>query len=437
MKVRKLTVEEKKTILTINKSTLIDTINARKDYINHIIVDWIFEKGVKNTWLALYTQYGKSYVNKLYFDTLSQKMSHNPVICAVYPEIRIKEDADKFNPSFVQNFVINSAKAKFTGTADVLFIDELQYALNPETARHNVFDITHLWLLGNAAFLDKEQINVLESKGINYCFEIDEVEGLKLGLVPDFTCINIPVELTPKERANYYSIELQYKECIDFIYPVFEKKSQAMMFVLIKDKKLRESTAKQLQAMGISITESQLMGKVLKYLKLVRERMELLKNGDNKYALAIELVKKHKDQKGIIFVNNLEAASRMCKLLGKSSVVYSSKTGEKPLISFREGEYNQIIVVGKANVGYISAELEYSINLSYEAKPLKARQRKGRIQSVDPNNVGKMPVNYFFYVPDFSVFGVDLESQEKKWLKTCQKDWLFISYKTKEEVLSC
>jgi hypothetical protein len=309
--------------------------------------------------------------------------------------------------------------------------------LNPETARYNVFDIPHLWLLGNAAFLDKEQIKVLESQGVHHCFEIDEIEGLKLGLVPDFSCINVPVELTPKERANYYSIETQYKECIDFIYPVFEKKSQAMMFVLIKDTRLRESAAQQLQAMGINITESQLMGKVMKYLKLVRQRMELLKNAEGKYALAIELVKKHKDQKGIIFVNNLEAAEKMKRLLGSSSVVYSSKTGEHPLISFRNGDYNQIIVVGKANVGYISAELEYSINLSYEAKPLKARQRKGRIQSVDPNNVSKMPVNYFFYVPDFSVFGVDLESQEKKWLKTAQQGWLFIDYKTKEEVLSC
>ena len=332
-------------------------------------------------------------------------MVANPNIYAIYPEIRIKNDSDKFNPPNVTNLVVNSAKSKITTDIDLLLIDELQYVLNEDTQRHEVLLLPARHKMGNAAFLEKDQIKLLEKHGITHCFELDEVEGLKLGLVPDFSCINIPVDFTTKEKANYYSIEMQYKECIDFIYPIFEKKSQNMMFVLIRDKKLRESTAQKLQEMGLNITESQLMGKVLKYLKLVRERMELLKNAENKYSLAIDIVNKHKNQKGIIFVNNLKAAEKMKNLLGDSSIVYSSKSGEKPLVGFRNGEYKTIVVVGKANVGFISSELEYSVNLSYEAKPLKARQRKGRIQSVDSNNVNKKPINYYFYVPDFTIFG--------------------------------
>ena len=437
MKVRKLSADEKKHILTITGDSSIDTINKKKDYINNIIANWVYENGgSKSCWLALYTQYGKSYVNRLLFLQYVNNNLFTPKVLAVYPEIRIFQDMEKFNPPFVKNLVINTAVTKWTEPVDVLCIDEIQLCLNPETQRYNIFDISYSQLIVNGAFLEADQQKILESKGVTHCFELDEVDGLKLGLVPDFSCINIAVELTLKEKSTYYSIETQYKECIDFIYPIYEKKSQVMMFTLLKDKNLRISTARQLQALGTDISETQLMGKILKYLKLVRQRMELLKNAAGKYSLAIEIVNKHKGQKGIIFVNNLNAAERMKNLLGNSSVVYSSKSGEKPLISFRNGEYNQMIVVGKANVGYISAELEYSVNLSYEAKPIKARQRKGRIQSVDPNNANKMPINYFLYVPDFSIFGVDIMSQEKKWLATAQKGWLFIDYKTKEEILN-
>jgi hypothetical protein len=307
--------------------------------------------------------------------------------------------------------------------------------LNPETQRHDVLDIPAWHIMGNAAFLDKEQIKILESKNITHCFELTEIEGIKLGLIPEFTCINIPIPLTIVEKGTFYKIEKDYKECIDFIYPVFENKSQAMMFLLLKNKELRESTVETLASLEIKCTEKQLYGKVLKYLKLVRQRMDLLKNANNKFNAALDLVEKHKNQKGIIFVNSIQTAEKLQLMLGDTSVVYHSKTKETPLEDFRAGKYKQIIVIGKANVGYISADLEYSVNLSYEAKPLKARQRKGRIQSVDPNNLNKRPVNYFLYVDSFTHFGVDIVSQDKKWLKEAQQGWLFVEYKPLNEVL--
>jgi hypothetical protein len=368
----------------------------------------------------------------LLFERHSNKSTN---IAAVYPEVRIKEDADIFNPNYVQNVVVNSASNKIVNLVDILLIDELQYVLNPETQRHAVLDIPHKHLMGNAAFLDSEQIKLLESKGITHCFELSETDGLKLGLIPEFSCINIPIELTFTEKGTYYDIDKQYKECIDFIYPVFENKSQAMMFVLLNNQILRESTVATLKSLGIECSEKQLFGKILKYLKLVKKRMDLLKTSQNKIDATLKLINKHKGQKGIIFVNSIETANKLQTIIGQESVVYSSKTKEKPLKEFRDGIYNIIIVIGKANVGFISEELEYSINVSYEAKPLKARQRKGRTQSVNPNNLNKKPVNYFFYVPDFFHFGKEILSQDRKWLKEAQKGWLFVEYKTLEEVL--
>jgi hypothetical protein len=58
MLTRKLSDQEKKSILSISCATQIETINARKNFINKIISDWVYEDGgSKNCWLALYTQY--------------------------------------------------------------------------------------------------------------------------------------------------------------------------------------------------------------------------------------------------------------------------------------------------------------------------------------------------------------------------------------------
>lgn len=59
---RRLTASEKIAIQNIKASTPIDTINAKKNYINLIIIRWVFENGIKNTWFALYTQYGNKFV---------------------------------------------------------------------------------------------------------------------------------------------------------------------------------------------------------------------------------------------------------------------------------------------------------------------------------------------------------------------------------------
>jgi hypothetical protein len=58
MKIRRLTNNEKEIVLGIKESTQIETINTRKNFINNIICDWVYENNqVKNAWFALYTQY--------------------------------------------------------------------------------------------------------------------------------------------------------------------------------------------------------------------------------------------------------------------------------------------------------------------------------------------------------------------------------------------
>lgn len=436
MKIRRLSSEEKIGILAIHRSSAIETINARKNKINQIAVDWVCEGNqIRNTWFALYTQFGKSFINKLLFEEYSKRVFYTPVILAVYPEIRVKNDADLLNPKNVTNVVVNSAQ-KVTDHVDLLLVDELQYVLNPETIRSGVLDMPHTYLCGNAAFLEKDQIKILESKNVKHCFEVTEEDGLELGLLPAFISINIPVSLTNKEKVQYFHIQKQYKECIDFIYPVYEEKAQAAMFSLLGSKSMREECVLKLNNLGtIKITEKQLYGKILLYLRLVKSRMSLLKNLEDKYETTKLLVERHKGEKGIIFVDSIKSAEKMNTYLA-NSVVYVGKTKEKPLIDFREGKYDQIIVVGKANVGYISAELSYSVNLSFESKALKGKQRGGRIKTVDKNALDREVVNYYLYAPDFTVFKEDQQSQERVWLRSVQQGMLFVNYLTKEEVFN-
>jgi hypothetical protein len=58
MKIQKLTPLEKEKIKLITGNTFEETINNKKNFINKIVVDWVFKNGIKNTWFAFPTQYG-------------------------------------------------------------------------------------------------------------------------------------------------------------------------------------------------------------------------------------------------------------------------------------------------------------------------------------------------------------------------------------------
>jgi hypothetical protein len=357
-------------------------------------------------------------------------------ILAVYPEKRIREESINFNNKNLKTKVTKTA-SKDTNTYDVILIDELQYVTNPETLNNKVLKIPCKFKFGNGAILENNQKKELEKNGIDHCFYLDEFDAIELGIIPKFEIKNIKINLTFQEIQKYVKIQNELKEAVDFLYPVYKEKSLGMVFSLVdkKNKMLLKKTAESLCTDDFQITEGQLMGKLLKYIKLISERKELLKSAFNKFEALKKIVEINKLKKGIIFTHTQSVADKICKILGNSSIVYTSSTPEKNVKDFINGKFNQLIVVGKANVGNIDNSLEYAIHVSCESTIVRSKQKRGRTLGIDKNNQDKNSINYYLYIDDFFI-GEDLiESQEKKWLKNNQKNSMFIDYLTLDELI--
>jgi len=428
MKVKKLSKSQIEEVKKIVDKDPIQQIYKRKNYINKIINDFIFEDGFKNIWIHLPTQWGKSILNGLTFSQY-QKV-YNEKIHAIYPEIRVADDAKKLYN--VNCHVINSYYKIGQDKFGLLLIDEVQYALNKDSKRnYKVFELNYNHLVVNAAHLEKEQIKTLEEVGIEWSFEISLLEGLQLGLIPEFETLNIPIDLTFEEKKQLLLIQKDYNNTIDRLYPFYGNKSASIFYAMLKNKQLLENVAKV-----VEIEAGKLIYIAIKYSKVVSQRKELLKGAKNKIYAILRLVKLHKDEKGIIFTHSQKFAEEINKKL-PNSVVYTSKTPKSNLENFRKSnELKQIIVVGKATVGNMDNKLSYAIHVSFESKPLKAIQKRGRILSIDEENIKKSPKNYCLYVPSFTIGNETIESQELKWLKDSQKGQPFISYTTIENIES-
>lgn len=423
MIIRKLSKEEKTQVLKITHDDVITQINMRKDFINQIIMTWLRYEipNPKKAVFFLFCQFGKTVLNKLILDGFLAKNPSTQILC-VFPEERLWDDSKKLQDSRVHNIIVNSIE-KWNSPTDVLLLDEGQYYTNPSSKRNvKVFDIDYKHIFINCAFLESDQIKFLEQKGINYGFEIQEKEGIQLGLLPPNYIYNIAIELNDFEKYLYAQNQTSFKNYVNMLDPFYQEKSAWVLQNCISDKyKVKKEiveidpiTKKEItktieipltQEVGeyLELNKGQVIGIAIKYLASVRKRQTLLKEAQNKFPVLLSLLKFHQDERAIIYVNSEKCALKVEKLLNGKGIVYSSKSDpkKKNLERFRKKEFQYIIIIGKGTVGKIDETLTLAIHLAYESKALKTKQKKSRVQTIDPNNPLQEPVNYYLYCEDF------------------------------------
>lgn len=447
MNYTELTNEQIQHIKSIKLENEVQQMYARKNYINDLIVGHFSIK--KNLWLYIITQYGKSLIIKQLAHRYRKKFSGKIII--VVPETRIKAQFDKLLSEYenVDVYVVNTycnLNNNIDRECDVLVIDEVQHFLDENSVRNSsVFNITNYkFCVVNAAILGKDQIKRLEGVGIKDAFKLDLNSAIKLELAPCPKTYCVSVELTNKEKLEYIKMQENYKHYENMLFPLVEKQSiQAWMYLVPSSKKgvfkvgNKQFTHKEFTkyvANYLEWNENSVIGTAIKWMSLVTKRKTLLKEAENKLTLAVKLRNKHKEEKGLYFVNTQKQAVKLQKLLGKSSIIYTSKTKASNLDEFREGKFKELITVGKAYEGNVDNEISYSVHLDFTSKPLKFVQSRGRAMALDENNLEKSPKSYFLYIDDFKFNNVECVSQEKVWLENAIKGQQFIEFIKNEEI---
>lgn len=231
----------------------------------------------------------------------------------------------------------------------------------------------------------------------NYLFEIAPMryqisldECVALGLVAPYEIVCIPLELNEEDKQAYKKANNKFVSAKYRIggFNTFDDAKAILAGKLDGDK-----------------------GGAKMFFDSIRERKQVVQHSASKIVKAKELIKKHKNDKVIVFSGTNAFTDSMGEAL--EAFTYHSgftQTQRKRIINEFKKEKNAILCSTKAlNQGFDVPDISVGIIAGLDSKSLPMIQRVGRILRLNKNKVGKV---YILYIKD---------SQEEKWVQQSTK----------------
>ena len=421
----------------INK---ISNLNSRKDAIqNLVITEWI--NGGGNGIFTGFTSIGKSFtICKIIKIT---NKDPDKTICVIVPTTDLKtdllKDINTFGLKNVEVYVVNSlanalVKRDEPKYYDVVIADEIHSLCGANSVYFSeiIPRIKRKHFFGVSATLERDHVQYLNNLGLNIFFDVPLEDGYRTNVIPEYCIYNIPVELTDKEKEEYFLVQRDYQYVVD----VFTKVNPyspvtAIQTVLAKTpkgkprKKIRydgtlgyaeDFIAKFAEKLGKS--EGQIIGLANTWRNSMMKRRAILGNCENSILKTIEIANYIKEQ-AIIVCSKIDIATSIAKALPSASPYHSKLTPKQKtavLAAFANGELNDVAVVNSLKMGYNNDKIRFLIRQGYTSKALDLTQFLGRLMRPDKDNPDKFSILINVYVNDFEWKGKMQMSQQKKWL---------------------
>jgi superfamily II DNA or RNA helicase len=372
------------------------------------------------------TGFGKTFVACKIAEFIQDKREGATVIVVV-PTLQLQSQwEDELNRFGVKNykvFVINSiSKADHVLRCGLLILDEIHMYAAPTFRK--VFDsVKFTWGLGLTATITRpDGLDYILRQRLPVIDTISQTEAKKNGWISNYREYNLPVYLTPRDRAELDSYTKQF----NYWFSKFEYD-----FNLAMSCAKMENARSYAQHCGLGTDE--VLRNAVQFARFMRLRKDFLYKTEHKLLMAKKLIEKFK-LKTITFSQSTEFASELHKSLGDRSVLYhsslptelrvvkgkktkfgSTKLRKEALLKFKDNRYKtDVINTAKAlDQGFDVQDIELGIITSRTKNPIQHVQRTGRIARnfTYKDGTAKKGAIINLYVPD---------SQDEKWLRACQ-----------------
>jgi len=280
---------------------------------------------------------------------------------------------------------------------DGIVIDEIDVTITPQYKKlyqYNRFDK----ILGLTATVeDMDKIVFLDNFApIVHKTTIDR--ALELDLVSDFNIYNLAISFTEKEKKLYDDVNLKFLKAFAFFNNSFP-----MLNLAIKNSKKVASTLNSDALTVLNVAR--------RCFRLIKFRKELCFLAENKIQATKDILEKYNDEKAIIFNEQINIASKICRELGEETVLFHSKLKKKEKVEALDefgssnSDIKYISCVRALDRGMNVPDCSLGIVMSGSSKSRQDTQRRGRAIRFQKDKVAKI---FNLYVP---------KTIEEKWVK--------------------
>ena len=273
---------------------------------------------------------------------------------------------------------------------DIVVCDEIHLGLSPiyrQFFEKNTYDKL---LCMTATVPEEEEYAkyLYHLAPVRYKITLDEC--VTLGLVAPYEIYCVPVELNEEDKAKYKKANNKFVQA----------KYRIGGFNTFDDAKA--ILAKKIQGDA---------GAAKMFFDAIRERKQVVQHSTAKIEVAKQLIKKHHEDRILVFSGTNSFTDDMADALGGLSYHsgYSKARREKILDGFSQRSHRVLCSTKALNQGFNVPDASIGIIAGLDSKALPMIQRLGRLLRLHENKIGKV---YVLYVKD---------SQEEKWLTNAIK----------------
>ena len=323
------------------------------------------------------------------------------VVPTRYLKEQWEEDLDEWEIDATVEVINTVVKSRWS--VDILILDEIhRYA---SEIFGTVFSrVEYESILGLTATLpsDEKYDHIRQ-----LCPVFDKVtlaEAQQEGWVSDFLVYNLPVELSPEERAHYEELNSKYHSHFSTFNHNF---NWAMSCLKNKDAARDYAKKKGFDYQTVRKDATQ-------FIRNVQERKKFLYNLDTKMDVAEKILSKFQ-RMSLVFSQTKDAASAIAKRYPKEAAAYHSgmtkKEQEEAIHAFCEPT-DPVRILSTARALDQGADLpmvSLAVVIAGTSKPLQSIQRMGR--TLRKNDRGRAMI--------VELYATD--TQDEKWLKKRQR----------------
>lgn len=338
------------------------------------------QKEFANTWLShgkfgilhLCPRFGKIYTT---INILEQLPLDTSVLIA-YPDLKIKDawesDFERRgyeNPNVV--FSTHLSMKKHVGKEfDLIVLDEIHLLSEAQIETCKELISKSKWVIGLTGTLSRFTEETLSKElDLAVIAEYPIEEAIKEGVIADYEITVVKVALDNTRLQEY--------------------------------KGGNKTEKRKFDSYGWAIDQADRQNKPTMFLRL--GRMRIIQNSVAKMEKTRELLKRHKDERVLVFCGLTKIADQL------GCPVYHSKAGEKEVFeAFASGKGNHLAVVKIGNTGVTYKPLNRVIINYFDSNSENLAQKINRCMAMEYNNPEKKALIYII---------TSTEEVENKWLK--------------------
>lgn len=416
------------------------TNNQKKDYIQTLMINRGLKTGAKNLIYCCFTGSGKSFIGLKFIERFSKKYNEEK-ITIVSPTTLLKEkwiiDAGNFKieSKVINTFTMsNTEEQRNTG---LLIVDEVHHALGKDSKFFNkALDSKALFKVGLSATLNEKHISFLKEKGFEYIFFLTIEDGRKLGIIPDYRILNIPVRFTKSEQLFYVKNEDEISNItglFSFLMEGSYEKKQYLLEYIVSSLLKKKDEIVKFHGLEMTVTDwidyvfktaidkgikiqdkGSIVGQAKKLQICLNKRNTFINECYNKVTITTHILKYlNKDveemKKCLLFVKSITFSNKIKEYLKQNNIkssVFHSKLSDKlsnlTLEAFYANVIPVLISIDKIKEGFSINDISLAIRLAYNGTTLDAEQITGRILRLNDKEKDKKALLINLYVDEFT-----------------------------------